>query len=130
MTSFDLVSDNNGSVQWTFDSADFDAAIVAAINHLGFQVQSKDSQNEHDLFEYQIINTATGEVEHEFVTYSQDAAHIEALTSLGHSLFETLTEAELNVNNSLDDDDEEAEAMIANYEEVEYGKIVAFSGNF
>ena len=128
-TSYDLIQDQNGSVKLTFDAPDFDSALAKAIEHLGYQLQATDIKTESDLIEYQIINTSTGEVERELVSFSEDVAQFDALSQLGYSLYETLTEAELKSNDSFEDDDED-EAMIRNFEEIEEGKIVAFAGSF
>jgi len=122
MTSFDLVSDFDGSIQKTFNDVDFDSAVVNSIHNLGYALLTTESNG---LLECSLVQTDSGDAEKEFVSYSIDAANIEALTLLGHSIFESLTEAELNSINKFEEEEEEA-AWSDVYDNVKEGKIVAF----
>ena len=122
-TSFDLVSDFDGSIQKTFADVDFYSAVVNTIHNLGYVLLS--DVNEIGLFDCRLIQTEFGDTEHEFVSYSIDAANIEALTLLGYSIFESLTEAELNSNKNKDED-EDLDDSFEEIEEIEEGKILAF----
>jgi hypothetical protein len=125
LTSFDLVSDFDGSIKKTFNDTDYDSAVLNTIHELGYVLLY--DQNESGLYDCRLIQTELGDIEHEFVSHSADVAPIEALTLLGHSIFESLTEAELNANtNRYEDEDEEFDEYIENMEDIEYGKIVAF----
>jgi hypothetical protein len=122
--SFDLVSDFDGSIQKTFTDVDFESAVVNTIHNFEYVLLT--DKNENGLLDCRLIHTEFGDTEHEFVSHSQDAANIEALTLLGYSIFESLTEAELNSFNNKEED-EEFDDYIENMEDIEHGKIVAFS---
>jgi hypothetical protein len=124
LTSFDLVSDFDGSIQKTFNDTDFESAVVNNIHELGYSLLT--SKNENGLFDCNLIQSESGETEKEFVSHSLDSANIEALTLLGYTIFESLTEAELNSFNNKEED-EEFDDYIENMEDIEHGKIVAFS---
>lgn len=123
LISFDLVSDFDGSIKMTTNDVDFDSAVINAIHHLGYSLVT--TNDESGLIECRLIDLESGDIENEFSSYSIDAANIEALTLLGHSVYESLTDAELNsINNTTD---EEFEEMIEDMDDAENGKIVAFA---
>ena len=125
LTSFDLVSDFDGSIKKTFNDTDFESAVVNTIHNLEYVLLT--DENENGLLDCRLIHTEFGDTEHEFVSHSEDSAYIEALTLLGYTIFESLTEAELNsFNNKDEEEDEEFDEYIENMEDIEYGKIVAF----
>ena len=127
LTSFDLVSDSDGSILKTTNDISFESAVVNAIHHLGYILLT--NTNESDLIECRLVSQETNEVEHEFVSYSIEAANIDALSIIGYTVYESLTEAELNsINNTNDEDFEDSlDEMIDDLEDIEDGKIVAFS---
>jgi hypothetical protein len=127
LTSFDLVSDNDGSVVTTSNDTGYQSAVVNSINYIGFSLRT--NMNENGVLECELVNSHTNEVEKEFVSYSQEAAEIEALSLLGYSIFESLTEAELfSLNANKDDfDEEEFDELIEHNEQIEEGKILAFA---
>jgi hypothetical protein len=127
LTSFDLVSDNDGSVITTSNETDYQSAVVNSINFIGFSLRT--NMNVNGVLECELVNSHTNEVEKEFVSYSQEAAEIEALSLLGYSIYESLTEAELfSINNSKNEfDEEEFVEIIDEMEDIEHGKILAFS---
>jgi len=127
LTSFDLVSDNDGSVITTSNETDYQSAVVNSINFIGFSLRA--NMNVNGVLECELVNSHTNEVEKEFVSYSQEAAEIEALSLLGYSIYESLTEAELfSINNSKNEfDEEEFVEIIDEMEDIEHGKILAFS---
>ena len=125
LTSFDLVSDFDGSIKKTFDAVDHEFAVMQTIHELGYSLIL--DENENTLFNCKVVNSESGDIEHIFLSYSKEAAAIEALTELGYSIYESLTEAELDSfnklresNNDLDDSDSD------DFEEIEDGKILAF----
>jgi hypothetical protein len=127
LTSFDLVSDNDGSVVTTSNDTDYQSAVLNSINYIGFSLRS--NMNENGVLECELVNSHTNEVEKEFVSYSQEAAEIEALSLLGYSIYESLTEVELfSINNSKNEfDEDEFDEIIDDMENIEHGKSVAFS---
>lgn len=125
LTSFDLISDFDGSIKKTFSDTDFDSAVINTIHELEYVLLC--DENESGLFDCRLIQTQSGDIEHEFISHSLDAAPIEALTVLGYSIFESLTEAELNSFNNNSDEDEELNGYIDSMEQIEHGKVVAFS---
>ena len=123
LTSFDLISDFDGSIQKTFNETDFDAAVLHSIHELGYVLLT--NHNENGVFECDLIEIESGDSFQEFVSHSLEAANVEALTLLGYSIFESLTEAELN-SVVKDDDSDEWEDSDEPFEVVESGKIIAF----
>lgn len=125
LTSFDLVSDFDGSINKTFTDVDFDSAVVNTIHNLGYVLLS--DENENGLFDCRLIQTELGDIEHEFVSYSLDCANIEALTLLGYSIFESLTEAELELyKNKFSADNQDDDEEWNELDGIEDGKILAF----
>ena len=123
LTSFDLVSDFDGAIKQTFDEVDFESAVLNSIHNLRHALLT--TENESGLLDCKLVNSDSGEIEKEFVSYSIEAANIETLTLLGYSIFESLTEAEMNSNPHKHEDEEWGEDL-EDFEDIEEGKILAF----
>lgn len=123
LTSFDLVSDADGSVKLTSDHSSYEEAVTNAIQHLGYTLITQEGEN--DLIECNLVSQETNEVDHEFVSHSLDAALVDSLSIIGYTIYETIPEAELKMIEKFEEE-EEAEAWSDPFEGVEEGKVLAF----